>query len=166
METGRACVWCGFSVWPWRFSVLLSSLAIWMKTKHCGAHFESIKRSLGFLNACTFFDCLLHATYKNVTVAKKKASENRGSFSLHRGRLKVRDNDVHVLFTVWWKKHRLRLLHLHGNRDEHRSRQQECQSDRTYRQLAVILGRPRTCLIIQQREEVVQGREREKKNRT
>lgn len=103
----------------------------------------------------------MHATYKNVTVAKK--GFRKQSLSLHRGRLKVRDNNVHVLFTVWWKKHRLRLLHLHGNRDEHRSRQQECQSDRTYRQLAVILGRPRTCLIIQQREEEVKGREREKK---
>lgn len=38
----------------------------------------------------------------------KKASENIRSYSLHTGRLKVRDNSVHVLFTVWWEKHKLR----------------------------------------------------------
>lgn len=47
----------------------------------------------------------LSAVYK--TYCWKKASESRGSYSLHTERLKVKDNTAHVLFTVWSEKHKL-----------------------------------------------------------
>lgn len=54
----------------------------------------------------------------------KKASLRRRSYSLHEGRLKVRDNSAHVVFTAWWEKHTsyASTAHLHRNGDKHRSR--------------------------------------------
>ena len=57
------------------------------------------------------------------------------------------------------------LLHLHRNRDKQRSRLKECQSDRTYRQLAVILWRSRTRLLIQHKERRSKRGEKERKRK-
>lgn len=56
------------------------------------------------------------------------------------------------------------LIHLHRNRGQTQKKTGECQSDRTYRQLAVILWRPRTCLLIQHKEKrkYKRGEEEEK----
>lgn len=130
---------------PWRFVLLLLGLICFLYNLDENSERHSLVFE-GAMCTCSCLDCLVHHVCKMEELQEK---DTRG-FS-HKGCLKVRDNRVHDLFTVGREK-QVTLPQLHKHGDKHRSRQEARRSDRTYRQFAVILWCPGTCLLIQHKE--------------